>query len=196
MSWLLTAYDSIPQEKRAAFLNSLDPSALSSLSFSQEKKDYEAACKRYKIVQEIESHFKGVTIPKSSTSVVDKIKKAYNFFYHGPQTDGFYFNSIGEILRHRPKDFRIIFYYRTDPSCIGVNVLNSETYRTVRDVLCTTYGVTMEPVGPSRHDNYMFEVAIGNQVYFNVSIGPHGAFLGKDWCTYGERKLFDKPFHT
>lgn len=201
MSWVLLAYEAVPENKRAAFLNSLDQAALSGVSFDDEKKDYERLCEvlrqkraRMQRISEIESHITHVShIPfdlsqKLTKSMVDHIKN------YGVPKDGFYFDSIGELLKHRNKSRRYYFYYRHDPECIGDSILTSKTFTTVRDVLYATYNLELRPLQPSKHQHFIFIAYDDGRVYFNVTIGPRGAALGRDRCTSEDIERLSKPF--
>lgn len=203
MSWVVSAYTSLPENKRPAFLRELNPNALSGATFDEEKNEYVRARRAYiqarkkmRSVEEIEAYFKPLLVYKICP-IRDKLIKATtaNVRRNGRvQPDGFCFDSMGELLKHRIKSRRYYFYFRYDPTCFGDAVINSETFKTVRDVLHKTYDVVLEPVHKTGYNYHLFTAYSGDQEYFSITIGPQGAILTTDWCTPEEIERFCKPF--
>lgn len=208
MSWIVAAYEALPEEARSAFLQSLNPVVFSGVTFDDDKREhrrlqalYDESCKRMRSVEDIESHIKTCDVPpplhvsETSNDERERIHKACNPWTYLQEYKGLYFDSIGEIVKKRTPGQRPFFYFRNDPSCIKGEVPTSKTFEIVRDMLHATYGVDLVPVKRTNGTYYTFNAHKDGRIYFEINIGRRGANLGTDYLKKdADLEAFSKPF--
>lgn len=216
MSWILSAYAAVPEDKRESFLKNLNPdvfkeSAFETLEYEHErlKRQYEESCARIECIKRIKTHMVShdepppspppqlpapppQLKPTSDQDIAILMTKALSPVRVGDIPDGFIFKSIGDVLKHRKKNDCPFFYYHNEPNVTP----ECPTVEKLTQVFNATYGMKLACKGHLKSGALRFTVNDGHSDYFNIIVRPDGVKLGLDWCNANDVLRFSEPFHT